>query len=216
MTMTDVATITTMLSAPEAEALQSYERIIERGLTTFYDVGNALLVIRDQRLYRSTHDTFEAYTLDRWGMSDRHGRRLIDAAEVVDKIREVTGPMGPVPTSERQARELVNVAPAVAAEVMAEVVRLTPRPTAHAVRTAVTDRSQTMGARMTSPRRQPLSDDLRRAMGDVGRMERKLRKVADDDRLKANAELIRLRYGSDLARLHDVLGDLLERIGATR
>ena len=53
------------LTLTEQERLQCLERIIERGLQTFYEVGTALLEIRDASLYRQTHPTFEAYCRQR-------------------------------------------------------------------------------------------------------------------------------------------------------
>ncbi len=41
-----------LLDITEQERLNNCERIIERGLNTFVDVGLALLEIRDNRLYR--------------------------------------------------------------------------------------------------------------------------------------------------------------------
>ena len=47
------------LSAAEAGRLQELETTIERGLQTFIEVGEALREIRDHRLYRGDHPTFE-------------------------------------------------------------------------------------------------------------------------------------------------------------
>ena len=49
-------------------ALTECEAVIERGLRTFVEVGEALLRIRDERLYRETHGTFEDYCRERWAM----------------------------------------------------------------------------------------------------------------------------------------------------
>ncbi|YAF98330.1 MAG: hypothetical protein AB3A66_12030 [Nodularia sp. CChRGM 3473] len=59
------------------------ERKVERA---FYEAGKALMELRDRRLYRSTHKTFEEYCKDRFGFERRHPYRLIEAAEVVDNI----------------------------------------------------------------------------------------------------------------------------------
>ncbi len=80
--------------------------MIERGLATFLEVGSALLTIRESRLYRGTHSTFEDYCQERWGMSRCHANRQIQAAEVVGSL----GPIGPKPANEAQARELARVA----------------------------------------------------------------------------------------------------------
>ncbi len=38
---------------------------------TFYEVGNALLQIRDERLYRQTHSTFEEYCREKWSKNHK-------------------------------------------------------------------------------------------------------------------------------------------------
>ena len=45
----------------QVRRLAELELVIERGLKTFVEVGAALLGIRDGRLYRETHATFEDY-----------------------------------------------------------------------------------------------------------------------------------------------------------
>ncbi len=66
--------------------------------------GRALMEIRDRRLYRETHATFEAYCGERWGWTARHVNRQMDAAAVTGAI----GPMGPKPENERQARAMLS------------------------------------------------------------------------------------------------------------
>ena len=83
--------------------LAEHEATIERGLGTFVEVGEALLAIRDGRLYRESHDTFESYCRERWGFSRQRGNQLIDAAEMTTTV--VTTGL-PAPANEAQAREL--------------------------------------------------------------------------------------------------------------
>ncbi len=59
------------------------ERRVERA---FFEAGKALAELRDRRLYRSTHSTFEEYCKDRFGFERRHPYRLIEAAGVVDNL----------------------------------------------------------------------------------------------------------------------------------
>lgn len=80
--------------------LQELEEVIGRGLKTFVAVGDALIEIRDSRLYRETFETFEDYCRERWGFTDRRARQLIDAAQI--------GTTVPV-ENERQARELARL-----------------------------------------------------------------------------------------------------------
>lgn len=90
------------LTKPEARLLRECEATIERGLATFVEVGQALLAIRDERLYRERHKTFEDYCQERWGWKRAHAYRQIEAAQVVRNL----SPMGDTPTNERQARVL--------------------------------------------------------------------------------------------------------------
>lgn len=102
-----------------AATLEAREAVIGQGLASFLRVGDALIGIRDDRQYREAgFETFEAYCRDKWHLTHRHVNRMIEAANVVAEIQSVTGPMGPVPASERQARELSGLKPEVAAEVM--------------------------------------------------------------------------------------------------
>jgi hypothetical protein len=105
------------LSTTERGALRDCEAVIERGVKTFVEVGQALLRIRDERLYRVDYKTFEEYCRDRWGWNRRYANRQIEAAGVVENLTpmgvtpEILGPMGPIPQNERQARELAPLPP---------------------------------------------------------------------------------------------------------
>src|SRR5262245_50156082 len=101
------------LGKSETSLLIECEAVIERGLATFVEVGQALLRIRDERLYRATHKTFEEYCRERWGWSRRHVNRQIEAAGVVQNL----GPIGPIPAHESQARVLAPLPPAEQREV---------------------------------------------------------------------------------------------------
>lgn len=86
------------------QLLAGYEATIERGLKTFTEVGNALLAIRDGRLYKEKgYETFEVYCRERWGMSRPRAYQMIGAASIVSTLSTM---VDKVPTSERQAREL--------------------------------------------------------------------------------------------------------------
>lgn len=63
----------------------SYETVIGRG---FYEVGAALLAIRDKRLYRD-YGTFEDYCQMRWQMSKTYANRLIAASEVIENLTTI-------------------------------------------------------------------------------------------------------------------------------
>ncbi len=90
----------------EHSRLEALERVIERTQRSFYDVGKALEEIRDRRLYRRTHRTFEAYCRDVWDMSRTYAYQLMRAAAVVDNVRTISDI---VPSNERQARLLARL-----------------------------------------------------------------------------------------------------------
>lgn len=109
----------------ESQRLNQLESIIEQGFQTFVDVGNALLEIRDNRLYRAEYNTFEDYCRERWGFTDRRARQLMSAAETVTNLQ--TGTIVPVfPQTESQARPLSKLTPQLQREVWPVVVDTAP------------------------------------------------------------------------------------------
>jgi hypothetical protein len=62
------------LSSSEKRRKQELERVVEAGLQTFIEVAQALRSLRNERLYRQTHESFENYCRDRFGL----GRVAID------------------------------------------------------------------------------------------------------------------------------------------
>lgn len=99
--------ITDALTTDERTELNQCETVIERGIKVFFEVGEALLSIRDKRLYRATHHTFEQYCRERWDMSRRRANQLIESAAVIGNL----GTIVPKPANEAQARELVTLTP---------------------------------------------------------------------------------------------------------
>lgn len=97
--------------APEERAdLTSLETRIRAGWQRFVDVGEALLTIRDRRLYRAEHRTFGDYTEKVWGWSRQRAQQLIDASATTQVLASTTGYH---PENERQARELKEAAKVV-------------------------------------------------------------------------------------------------------
>ena len=125
-----------LADAGGSERLAELEVVIERGLTTFIDVGAALLEIRDRRLYRDRYETFEAYCRARWDWGRNYVNKQIAAAEVVGLL----GTEVPTPTSEAVARELVPLrdAPEEMARAWQQAVEQHgPKPTAKQMRSVI-------------------------------------------------------------------------------
>jgi hypothetical protein len=56
------------LTPTELENLNVLEAVAQHGLGRYVQVAKALTEIRDRRLYRDSHDSFEAYVRERWGV----------------------------------------------------------------------------------------------------------------------------------------------------
>jgi VRR-NUC domain len=90
------------LAPLEHKRLDELEAIIERGVQAFVEVGEALMEIRDSRLYKQTHSSFESYLRERWKMSRPRGYQLIDAAKLSTTVDTFPA------ENERQARALIS------------------------------------------------------------------------------------------------------------
>jgi hypothetical protein len=95
------------LSDAETREREKCEALICKGWDTFLEVGQALATIRNKRLYRDQHATFEDYCRQKWEFSKSHANRLIEAAVVAS----ILTPIGFKPQSESQLRPLVGLAP---------------------------------------------------------------------------------------------------------
>nr|WP_322666227.1 hypothetical protein [Dendronalium sp. ChiSLP03b]MDZ8209005.1 hypothetical protein [Dendronalium sp. ChiSLP03b] len=84
------------------------ERRVERA---FFEAGKALMELRDRRLYRSTHKTFEEYCRDRFSYTYRHVNYLIAGSVIVENIKMGTNSSQILPTSEVQVRPLAKLEP---------------------------------------------------------------------------------------------------------
>jgi hypothetical protein len=86
-------TITPHAAAPLSDAeivdLVQLEEVIEEGLRTFCLTGAALTTIRDTRLYRTTHPTFEDYCREKWGLKRQRAYQLIEAAGITANVSQI-------------------------------------------------------------------------------------------------------------------------------
>lgn len=102
--MTDSITVSEATSI--RTRLEELEGVISEGLQTFVEVGNAIREIRDNRLYRESHDTFEEYCKERWGWSKRHTNYQVEAANTA----QIVGEISPTRPNASQAHELAPLA----------------------------------------------------------------------------------------------------------
>jgi predicted Rdx family selenoprotein len=98
------------LSLEEQAELARLETVIAKGLETFFEVGSALLDIREKRLYRQSYSTFADYCRERWTLSARYAHQLIDSVEVVNDLRKCAiAHFETLPQTESVVRPLVNL-----------------------------------------------------------------------------------------------------------
>jgi len=174
--------MTTALTTVEKGELAEFEQVIQSGLQTFAEVGNALLAIRDGRLYRSEHGTFDAYCKDRWGMSKTHANRLVESAKVIGNLT----PIGVTPTTESQARPLSRLAPERQTEAWkgatekaeSEGRRVTARDVEEQVKERTTEKTRT-----TRMQHVPPCDGMQFANMAIRNMEQ----IKDNDTERGNA-----------------------------
>lgn len=77
------------------------ERLVEH---SFYEAGKALRDLRDRKLFRSTHSSWESYCQERFGFSHQNGNKKVAAANVVDVL--VVNGCDILPSSVEQAYPL--------------------------------------------------------------------------------------------------------------
>ncbi|MHC5861441.1 hypothetical protein [Nostoc sp.] len=96
------------------------ERKVERA---FFEAGKALTELRDRKLYRSTHKTFEEYCRDRFGHNRRQSYLLMDAAVIFDNLEQKCDRSDHIlPTNEWQIRPLSKLDPDIQPEAWEQAV----------------------------------------------------------------------------------------------
>lgn len=96
------------------------ENIIEEGkktiLKTFFDIGKSLFIIRECDLFQKFYGTFQNYCLEKWDISDRQARNLINAYNVLSNLQDFIdnsegGTIVPkiLPLTETQCRPLSRI-----------------------------------------------------------------------------------------------------------
>ena len=105
--------------------LEQLETVIKQNIGAFYEVGRALMEIRDRGLYKDVlgFETFEAYCKSRWDFNRAYAYRLIGSAQVVDAV----SPIGiQIPSNERQTRPLARLEPSQQREAWQKAVETAP------------------------------------------------------------------------------------------
>ena len=93
--------------AKNQQDLERLEGIITRNLQSFYEVGRALMEIRDKHLYEKVRGiaTFETYCKERWDFKRTYAFYLIESSRAVDNVHSCEQK----PTTEAQCRPLIQL-----------------------------------------------------------------------------------------------------------
>jgi hypothetical protein len=109
-----------ILNIDESHELERCEVVIKQGLQTFIEVGQALMTIKEKRLYRISFKTFEDYCIEKWAITKTQANRLIQASETIISLT----PIGVIlPQTESQTRPLTSLEPEIQKEVWKEVIK---------------------------------------------------------------------------------------------
>jgi hypothetical protein len=107
---------TPVLIGEEQDVFDRCEAAVENLKRAFWAAGKALHVIRDGRLYRGTHKTFEDYVEDRWDMQRAYANKLIRTWPIAEAMFEAQSnglaPIGAKKLNQATMWELVPVADA--------------------------------------------------------------------------------------------------------
>jgi hypothetical protein len=166
------------LDPRETKILRACEAVIEQGLAQFIEVGNALLTIKNQGLFRANYETFEQYLHHRWDLSIRRAYQLMGASQTVETIKRAnkstnqqssTEPMVqpsngylPLPANERQARALSSLPPSDQPKAWQQAVATARggQPSAREVATIVQEIKHPGSAPITPSRKSRLYVDI--------------------------------------------------------
>jgi len=107
--------------------LERLERVIHKNLRSFYEVGRALMEIKERELYKikngGEYETFAAYCRGVWDMSKTHANYLIASNEVMDNLTAVAVTK---PETERHIRALAKLGPKEQIEAWQKAVETAP------------------------------------------------------------------------------------------
>jgi len=118
------------LSPVEQTRLGDLESVIRENFLAYVAVGNALLEIRESRLYRTDDGrTWEGYCREIWDMGYKYADKLVSASKVIENLTPIgvkadgTIDWELLPANESQARELARLAPEEQKQVWQQLIK---------------------------------------------------------------------------------------------
>ena len=128
---------TGQLTADEVDSLGTCERAVENLGTATWLAGKALQTIRDGKLYRQTHRTFEDYITEHWEIGERTAYQMIEEWPLAERLNQALGK----PATASHIRALLPVVARFGADGLDAATGLYEE---------LRDRAQTEGVRVTA------------------------------------------------------------------
>jgi hypothetical protein len=98
---------------PLTPAQQDELRALELGIVQKYQVllqiAQDLHQIRDRRLFKHTHPTFELYCRERWGLEQEYFAEIVQTQSVMQDLLKLNLHVQAIPTSYEQIREFYGL-----------------------------------------------------------------------------------------------------------
>jgi hypothetical protein len=96
------------------------EEIISAGLKAFFEVGSALMRIRDSKSYKEVdlYKTFDEYCRDKWDMGKNYANEYISSAKVLENLTGI--PV--IPSNVSQCRPIISLNPKLQRKIWQAVV----------------------------------------------------------------------------------------------
>lgn len=186
-TIDDEETEISILSSEEKLNLTTYEEIIEKGLKTFIEVGNALFEIKNNKLYRESFTTFEAYCKERWQLKRQRAYELMGAAEIVNQLSEISDKTNLLPTKESHANALAQIPVTLRFQVWRGVVEESLNTGRAITAKMITDQTELLVNSFKESSKEPTEEDIKESV--LKKMRSKISKAKlDDIRVEINGK----------------------------
>ena len=197
----------TALTKSEQAELARLCKVVDEGLSSFLAVGTALVEINEKRLYRQSHETFEAFVRERWGITRQRAYQLMEAAEIKSEMstsglhQEIADEI----TSERQLRELSRVGTEALPEVVERVAEKCKadgvKPTAKVIREVV---NESLG----KPDPKPVKPEPVRSKADE--FEKRCRRILGDHANGMRLQLSNLGYSDEFESFLNRIDEIVQ------
>jgi hypothetical protein len=121
------------LTDQEKRELQTHETTIEKGVSAYWEIGEALIKINNDRLYKEKYYTFQEYCVKRWSFGRSYAHRIMQAAKTYSTLLTIGNKDVVLPSCESQIRPLVKLKPHQVKVVWNNVVTAGEKPVTAAI-----------------------------------------------------------------------------------